>query len=64
MPRDIVSKLNEEINQALKSPEATAALFKLGLEGKPGTLAETAAFLATEVQKWPPLLRAAGLKAV
>jgi tripartite-type tricarboxylate transporter receptor subunit TctC len=37
---------------------------KLGFEPKATTPEASAAFLASEMQKWPPLLRAAGLKSV
>jgi tripartite-type tricarboxylate transporter receptor subunit TctC len=64
MPRTIVDRLNTEINQSVKSPEVNAVLEKLGFEPKVSTPEEFAAFLASEMQKWPPLLRAAGLKPV
>jgi tripartite-type tricarboxylate transporter receptor subunit TctC len=38
-------------------------LAKLGFEPAMGTPRDFAAFIATETRKWPPLLRAAGLKA-
>jgi tripartite-type tricarboxylate transporter receptor subunit TctC len=62
MPMTIVEQFNAEINQSLRSPELSAALDKLGIEPKTGTPKEFAAFLASEMQKWPPLLRAAGLQ--
>jgi tripartite-type tricarboxylate transporter receptor subunit TctC len=61
MPTTIVNRLNTEINQSLKSPEVNAVAEKLGFESKVVTPQEFAAFLASEMQKWPPLLRAAGL---
>jgi len=64
MATAIVNKLNTEINESLKSPEVNAVLAKLGFEPKVTTPQEFAAFLAAEMQKWPPLLRAAGLKPV
>jgi tripartite-type tricarboxylate transporter receptor subunit TctC len=64
MATAIINKLNTEINESLKSPEVNAVLAKLGFEPKVTTPQEFAAFLAAEMQKWPPLLRAAGLKPV
>ena len=58
----IVEQLNAQLNQSLRSPELSAALNKLGIEPQIGTPKEFVAFLASEMQKWPPLLRAAGLK--
>jgi tripartite-type tricarboxylate transporter receptor subunit TctC len=62
MPTAIVEQLNAEVNHVLRSPEMSAALDKLGIEPQIGTSKEFASFLASEMQKWPPLLRAAGLK--
>ena len=61
-PAAIVEQLNAEINRSLISSELSAALDKLGIEPKTGTPKEFGSFLASEMQKWPPLLRAAGLK--
>jgi hypothetical protein len=35
---------------------------QLGFEPKSATPQEFEAFLSTEIRKWPPLLRAAGVK--
>jgi tripartite-type tricarboxylate transporter receptor subunit TctC len=40
-----------------------ASYAKLGFEPKSTTPQEFEAFLSTEIRKWPPLLRAAGVKA-
>jgi tripartite-type tricarboxylate transporter receptor subunit TctC len=61
-PSDVVNKLNTEINASLKSQEMIAALARFGFEAMITTPQEFADFLAVEMQKWPPLLRAAGVK--
>jgi len=61
-PATVVERLNREINESLKSPELLATYAKLGFEPKSTTPREFEAFLATELRKWPPLLRAAGVK--
>jgi tripartite-type tricarboxylate transporter receptor subunit TctC len=61
-PDAVIDKLNSDVNASLKSPELTAAFAKVGFEAKTTTPQEFAAFLAVEIRKWPPLLRAAGLK--
>lgn len=61
-PPAVVDKLNREINAVLKSAEMAPALSRFGYEAKITTPAEFAAFFKTELQKWPPRLRAAGLK--
>ena len=58
----VIQRLNREINESLKSPELLATYAKLGLEPKSTTPQEFEAFLSTEIRKWPPLLRAAGVK--
>lgn len=62
MPTSIVKKLNTEINESLKSPEVNAVLTKLAYEPRSATPEEFAVFLTAQMHKWPPLLRAAGLK--
>jgi|SRR5262245_31154045 len=62
-PAAVVDKLNAEINESIKSPAVQAAFAKLGFEPMITSPQEFAAFLAVEARKWPPLLRAAGLKA-
>jgi len=62
-PRSAVERINSAVNDSLKSPELLATYTKLGFEPKAMTPQEFAAFLAVEVRKWPPLLRAAGVKA-
>jgi tripartite-type tricarboxylate transporter receptor subunit TctC len=62
-PPAVVQRLNREVNEVLKTSEMKATLAKLGFEPKVSTPEEFAAFFAAELKKWPPLLRAAGLKA-
>ena len=59
----VIDKLNHEVNESLRSPEMKATLAKLGYESKLTSPEEFGSFLAGELKKWPPLLRAAGLKA-
>jgi tripartite-type tricarboxylate transporter receptor subunit TctC len=61
-PSAVVDRLNKEVNDSLKSPELLASYAKLGFEPKTTTPQEFEAFLSTEIRKWPPLLRAAGVK--
>jgi tripartite-type tricarboxylate transporter receptor subunit TctC len=61
-PSAIVDKLNREINAVLQSPEMAPSLKRFGYEAKITTPAEFSTFFAAELRKWPPILRAAGLK--
>jgi tripartite-type tricarboxylate transporter receptor subunit TctC len=62
-PAATVARLNAAINESLASAELQAGLAKLGYEPKRTSPQEFAAFLAAEMRKWPPIVRAAGLKA-
>jgi tripartite-type tricarboxylate transporter receptor subunit TctC len=61
-PPAIVERLNAAVNDSLKSPELLASYAKLGFEPKSTTPREFETFLAGEIRKWPPLLRAAGVR--
>jgi tripartite-type tricarboxylate transporter receptor subunit TctC len=58
----LVNKLNREIKESLNASPVKATLEKMAFEPKLTTPQEFAAFLAAQLQKMPPLLRAAGLK--
>ena len=61
-PQMVIDKLNHEINAVLQSAEMEPALKRLGYEAKITTPAEFEAFFAVEMRKWPPILRATGIK--
>jgi tripartite-type tricarboxylate transporter receptor subunit TctC len=61
-PTEIVDKLNREINVVMQSAEMAPALKRFGYEAKIVTPAEFATFFAAELKKWPPLLKATGIK--
>jgi tripartite-type tricarboxylate transporter receptor subunit TctC len=61
-PAAIVDRLNREINAVLKSDEMAPTLKRFGYETMIITPAEFEAFVAAELRKWPPVLRAAGLQ--
>jgi tripartite-type tricarboxylate transporter receptor subunit TctC len=61
-PAESIKKLNAAISEAQASPEVQTTFAKLGWDAKIGSSQEFASFLAAEAQKWPPLVKAAGLK--
>jgi tripartite-type tricarboxylate transporter receptor subunit TctC len=61
-PPAIVEKLNRELNALMQSAEMAPALRRFGYEAKISTPAEFTAFVAGEVKRWPPILKAAGIK--
>lgn len=61
-PENVINTLNVAINSSLKSPEIQASIAQQGGEAQVVSPQEFALFLAAEAKKWPPLVRAAGLK--
>jgi tripartite-type tricarboxylate transporter receptor subunit TctC len=61
-PQPIVDKLNAEIVKALNSPKALAAMKLQGVTPKPGTPADAAALIDSEMTKWSTVIKATGLK--
>jgi len=61
MPPDVVQKLNIEVRRALKSPEAQQRLRPESVE--PGDLdpQQFTQFMESEIRRWTPIVRAAGL---
>ncbi len=63
-PREIIGKLNVEINRALATPEVQQSLAADGSEVRGGTPDEFARFIVEETQRWGKLIKDAGIKAV
>jgi tripartite-type tricarboxylate transporter receptor subunit TctC len=61
-PPDVIAKLNEAANAYLKTDKAKALFDDLGLQPGGGTPADLKAFIASEVQKWAPIIKAANIK--
>jgi tripartite-type tricarboxylate transporter receptor subunit TctC len=62
-PAAVVSKLNAEINAALRSDEVQATFKKLRLQPMISTPEEFGKLMATQAKRWPPIIKAAGLTA-
>jgi tripartite-type tricarboxylate transporter receptor subunit TctC len=62
-PGAVVAVLNRNLNEALRSPELRGSLAKLGFQARETSPGGFAAFLVSELKRWPPIVRAAGLKA-
>ena len=61
-PTSIVELLNLEFDQALRSPELAASMGKLGFDPKNWSRQQYAAFLAEEMKRWPPIVKASGVQ--
>ena len=57
-PRDIVQRLNMEINNALNDPAIRSRLSADGIELVGGTPAEINAFIRAEMTRWPKIIKA------
>ncbi len=61
-PRPAVERINQEINAALRLPHVVERMEKLGLEGRPGSPGDFAAFLVEEFPKWVEMVEVSGVK--
>ena len=61
-PADIIAKLNAAVNGYLKSEKAKSLFDDLGIQPAGGTPQDLQAFMASEVQKWSPIIKAADIK--
>jgi tripartite-type tricarboxylate transporter receptor subunit TctC len=62
-PRPIVTKLNREITDILRSRETQETFLKQGVQAAPSTPEELADWVRAEVARWTPIIQAAGMKA-
>ena len=62
-PADIVKRLNEEINAALKQPEVAEKLAAQGIVTNIGTPAAAQAFIESQVDTWAKIVKANDIKA-
>ncbi len=61
-PAEVLARLNAEINEALRAPELGTAMAKLGFERQIWSLQDYSAFLADEMRRLPPIVRASGMR--
>ena len=61
-PREIVDKLNREINLGLADPKIKARLADLGGTVLSGSPTDFGRFIADETDKWAKVIRAANVK--
>ena len=61
-PRDIITKLNAQLNAALKQSDVLARLDQLGAEPMGGTPEDVSKLLSTEIPKWATVIKDANIK--
>jgi tripartite-type tricarboxylate transporter receptor subunit TctC len=62
-PKEVVDKLNAEINKAISRPDVKAAWDKQGAVALVMSPAEFDAYLRKDIEKWAQVVKSAGLKA-
>src|SRR5262249_29506973 len=62
-PRDVIDKLNVQINEGLKSAELRSALAKLSNQPLGGTPQDFTDMIKGDIGKWAPIVKALGLTA-
>jgi len=62
LPRDIVGRLNREVNEALKTKDVEKILSSDGLEPAGGSPEELGVILRNEVARWSEVVKRAGVK--
>lgn len=61
-PAAVVTRLNEAINAVLRSDALQQRFAELSVQPRPGgTPEDAAAWLKAEMEKWEPVVRAAGI---
>ena len=63
-PKDIVDRLNAEINAILKSDDMRARLMKLAAEPGTGSPDDFGRFMEAELKRYGEIVKASGAKAV
>jgi tripartite-type tricarboxylate transporter receptor subunit TctC len=62
-PKEIVTKLNEEIRRILAMPDVLGKLAAQGADPAPTTPEELEAYVRSEIAKWTQVVKASGAKA-
>ena len=60
-PADVIDKLNAAVNAFLKTDKAQDLFGRLGVQGAGGTPADLKKFVADEIEKWGPIVKAANI---
>ena len=62
LPREVVQRLNSEINRIVQLPDVREKLAALGADPMNGTPDQPAAFLRSEIAKWAKVVKASGTR--
>ncbi|MDQ8732799.1 tripartite tricarboxylate transporter substrate binding protein [Bradyrhizobium sp. LHD-71] len=59
-PRDVINRVSDEINAALKTEDIAARFRDIGSDAAPLYASDFDKFIAAEIEKWTPLVKSAG----
>jgi tripartite-type tricarboxylate transporter receptor subunit TctC len=62
-PDPVIMKLNREVSAILSNPEIKAMLLAQGAEAAPSTPQWLGQFVQSEIKRWVPIIRSAGIQA-
>ena len=62
-PKEVIAKLNTEVNAILKLPDVVETLARQGLQATGGTPGELAALTASDLERWAKVIRDAKITA-
>jgi len=62
-PPDVVTRLNQAVNQILRQPATRQRLLQMGYEPAGGSAQDLADFAQAERRKWQPIIKKAGIRA-
>ncbi len=60
--KDVVDRLNRDLNAALKAPDVVQQLKDRGIDAAPTTPQEFTRFIAAEEKKWVPIIKKSNIK--
>jgi tripartite-type tricarboxylate transporter receptor subunit TctC len=60
-PPAVLQRLNQEVVAALKSPEVIHSLTQINVQPRPGTPAQLAELLGSEIRRWGAVIKSAGI---
>jgi tripartite-type tricarboxylate transporter receptor subunit TctC len=61
-PAEVVTRINSEINDSLKSAELRASMQRVGFEPVGGSPQDFATLIAQQLQRWAPIVKASGFQ--
>ncbi len=61
-PKNVINKVNADVNEALRQPEVQDHLKKLSAEIFGGSVEKTSKYMHEEVDRWGNVIKAAGIK--